>query len=535
MAARHMLHGNRSAGHMVGRYLGAIFNAGLVTGICMLVACAPLGGAGSKGDRPTATSAKQDYLWLNRITWGANTSSARQLEQQGRASWLQQQLQPQLSARLPEPAETAVRSMTISQTPMQELVARMDQQRRDADAIADDADKKKAQQAYQAEMNRLAREAATRHVLRALYSPAQVQEQMTWFWLNHFNVHQYKSNLRAMLGDYEDAALRTHALGRFRDLLGAATYHPAMLRYLDNEQNAQGRINENHARELMELHTLGVDGGYTQKDVQELARVLTGVGVNISGAAPPVRKELARLVVRRGLFEFNPQRHDMAPKTLLGSAVRGEGLQEVDAALDMLARHPATARFVSRKLVQYWLTDTPPDALVERMVSTWRASDGQIARVLETLFTATEFTSTTQGKFKDPLRYVVSSVRLAYDDKVVLNTAPMIGWINRMGEPLYGHQTPDGYSLLASAWDSPGQLTTRFEIAKAIGSGSAGLFRAEGAQNNVRPAFPQLANALYYQAIEASLSGPTRGALEQANSAQEWNTFLLASPEFMRR
>ena len=133
------------------------------------------------------------------------------------------------------------------------------------------------------------------------------------------------------------------------------------------------------------------------------------------------------------------------------------------------------------------------------------------------------------------MRYVVSSVRLAYDDKVVLNVGPMLNWINRMGEPLYGRQTPDGYPLVASGWDSAGQLTTRFEIAKAIGSGSAGLFKTEGPQPTEKPAFPQLANALYYQAIQASLSPATRSALDQANSPQEWNTFLLAAPETMRR
>lgn len=497
-------------------------------------ACAPLQPAGTAGGAQPSANSPAQYAWLNRVTWGATTSAARQLEQLGQARWLQQQLQPQ-DAKLPEPAQGTVRAMTISQTGLTDLVLKMEQQRKDSDTLKDDTEKKAAQQAYQNELTRLSREAATRHLLRALYSPAQVQEQMTWFWLNHFNVHLYKHNLRAMLGDYEDHALRDHALGRFRDLLGTVTYHPAMLRYLDNEQNAAGRINENFARELMELHTLGVDGGYSQKDVQELARVLTGLGVNLNTGNPSMRKELNRLYVRKGLLEFNPQRHDMAPKTLLGATVPGEGLGEVDAALDMLARHPSTARFISRKLATYWLSDNPPQALIDRMAATWKATDGQIAKVLETLFTAPEFVNAPATKFKDPVRYVVSSVRLAYDDKVVLNVGPMLNWINRMGEPLYGRQTPDGYPLVASGWDSAGQLTTRFEIAKAIGSGSAGLFKTEGPQPTEKAAFPQLANALYYQAIQGTLSPATRSALEQANSPQEWNTFLLAAPESMRR
>jgi len=506
----------------------------LCAALAVVSACAPLPPAGSASAHGGGPSNAPNYPWLNRVTWGATPSTARHLEQLGQSAWLQQQLQPQ-DAKLPEPAQGTVRAMTISQTGLTDLVFKMEQQRKDSDALKDDTEKKAAQQAYQQELTRLSREAATRHLLRALYSPAQVQEQMTWFWLNHFNVHLYKHNLRAMLGDYEDHALRDHALGRFRDLLGAVTYHPAMLRYLDNEQNAAGRINENFARELMELHTLGVDGGYSQKDVQELARVLTGVGVNLNTGNPTMRKELNRLYVRKGLFEFNPQRHDMAPKTLLGAPVPGEGLGEVDAALDMLARHPSTARFISRKLATYWLSDNPPQALIDRMAATWKATDGQIAKVLETLFTAPEFVNAPATKFKDPVRYVVSSVRLAYDDKVVLNVGPMLNWINRMGEPLYGRQTPDGYPLVASGWDSAGQLTTRFEIAKAIGSGSAGLFKTEGPQPTEKAAFPQLANALYYQAIQGTLSPATRSALEQANSPQEWNTFLLAAPESMRR
>ncbi|MEI7785083.1 MAG: DUF1800 domain-containing protein [Betaproteobacteria bacterium] len=505
--------------------------------MAVLHACAPLPpgpAAGPATGSSAAPSALQQYIWLNRITWGANVSAARELEHLGRPAWLRQQLEPR-DAELPEPAREAVRSMTISQTSITDLVMKMERQRKELDAIGDDTAKKAAQQAYQQELNRLSGEAATRHLLRALYSPAQVQEQMTWFWLNHFNVHLYKHNLRAMLGDYEESALRPHALGHFRDLLGAVALHPAMVHYLDNDQNAAGRINENFARELMELHTLGVDGGYSQKDVQELARVLTGLGVAMTAAQPAQRKERHRLYVRRGLMEFNPQRHDTGAKLVLGSPIRGEGLGEVEAALDLLARHPATARFVSRKLATFWLSDNPPQSLVDRMVARWQATDGQMAKVLETLFTSPEFSQMEPSKFKDPMRYLVSAVRLAYDDKVILNVGPMLNWINRMGQALYGRQTPDGYPLVASGWDSGGQLATRFDIAKAIGSGSAGLFRTAGPQPSDKPAFPQLANALYYQAIQKTLGPATRSALDQANSQQEWNTFLLSAPETMRR
>ena len=471
---------------------------------------------------------------LDRLSWGVNYSGYQQAEKLGYVRYLDQQLHPDAAA-LPPAVQAQIDAMTISRRPLEQLAADMEQRRKDADKIAVDDEKKAAQQAYQQEMNRLAREAATRSLLRDLYSPKQLQEQMTWFWMNHFNVHQGKSNLRLMVADYEDRAVRAHALGKFRGLLGATLRHPAMIRYLDNEQNAANRINENYARELMELHTLGVNGGYSQRDVQELARILTGVGVNLGGAAPNVKKELQAQYLRQGLFEFNPNRHDYGNKEFLGQPLRGRGLAEVDEALDRLARHPATARYISRKLAVYFVADEPPPDLVEKMAARFLSSDGDIAATLRTLFMSDEFRLSLAHKFKDPVHYVVSAVRLAYDDKAILNAGPMLNWLNRMGEPLYGRQTPDGYPLTQSGWASPGQMTTRFEIAKAIGSGNAGLFKTDGPQAQERAAFPQLANALYYQSMQQSLGAATRQVLDQAASPQEWNTFLLSSPELMYR
>jgi uncharacterized protein (DUF1800 family) len=338
-----------------------------------------------------------------------------------------------------------------------------------------------------------------------------------------------------LVSDYEEQAIRPHALGKFRDLLSATLHHPAMIRYLDNEQNAANRINENYAREIMELHTLGVDGGYSQNDVQQLARILTGVGVNMTEKTPEIRKDKQSQYVRKGLFEFNPNRHDYGDKTFLGQTVKGRGLAEVDEALDRLSRSPATARYVSRKLAIYFVADEPPPQLVDRMAARFQASDGDIAAVLRVMFDSPEFTQSLGTKFKDPVHYVVAAVRLTYDDKVILNTGPMMNWLYRMAEPLYGRVTPDGYPLTQSGWASPGQMTTRFEIAKAIGSGNAGLFKSEGAQPLEKPAFPQLANALYYQSLQKSLAPATQQALEQAASPQEWNTLLLSSPELMHR
>lgn len=507
--------------------------AGLICS-ALLAACA----ASKPEPTPPAQTIANPYVLVNRLTWGATTTAVDEFSLQGRARFLNAQLWPKSlppSRPMPADLQDQIAGMTIEKTPLVDLVQQMEKLRKDADALTLDDAKKTAQQAYQQELSRLQREAATRHLLRALYSPHQVQEQMTWFWLNHFSVHQGKGNVRAMLGDYEENAIRAHALGNFRDLLGAVASHPAMLRYLDNDQNAAGRINENFARELLELHTLGVNGGYVQRDVQELARVLTGHGINASSTTPTQKKALQAYYVRRGAYEFNPARHDFGHKELFGKPIMGQGAQALNEALDRLAQHPSTAHFVSRKLAVYWLADEPPVALVNQMAQSFVQSRGDITPVLKVLFEAPEFEAAAGKKFKDPMRFVVSAVRLAYDQKTVLNVGPMLNWLNRMGQPLYGRVSPDGYPLLGTAWDSPGQMATRFEIAKAIASGSAGLFKVDGPQAQERPAFPQLSNALYYQAIEKSLNPATRKALDQAASSQEWGTFLLSSPEMMYR
>ncbi|MEI7970693.1 MAG: DUF1800 domain-containing protein [Betaproteobacteria bacterium] len=474
------------------------------------------------------------YRWLNRLTWGANPAIADFARSVDRDTFVERQLQA-TGSHLPAPVQARIAALTISRVPIESLLRDLDERRKAADAVPGDEERKAAQQAHQQDVNRIAREPATRHVLRALYSTDQILERMTWFWLNHFSVNQNKANLRLIMGDYEESALRPHALGRFRDLLGAVASHPAMLRYLDNEQNAAGHINENFARELLELHTLGVDGGYSQQDVQELARILTGVGANFARTTPNVRKDLQSRYVRRGLFDFNPARHDFGDKRFLGEPIRGKGLEELDEALDRMASHPATGRLISLRLATYWLSDTPPPRLVDDMALTFRKTDGDIRATLRTLFLSPEFRSGIPPKFKDPMNYVISAVRLAYDTRPIVNVGPVLAWLNRMGEPLYGRATPDGYPLQGSAWMSPGQMTTRFEVAKAIGSSSAGLFRTEDPAPVDQPAFPQLANALYHEAIARTLSDSTRTALDQAGSQQEWNTLLLSSPEFMHR
>jgi uncharacterized protein (DUF1800 family) len=506
--------------------------------VCLLAGCAAQSESAAVHSpvRSTASGAMApaNAAVLDRLSWGVDSATLADAGRIGLPAYLERQLHPG-AAVLPAPVQEQIDAMTISQRPLAQLVLDLAQRRKAADGQADDEQKKSAQQAYQQEMNRLAREAASRSLMRDLYSPNQLQEQMTWFWMNHFSVHQGKANLRAMVGDYEENAIRPHALGRFRDLLAAVIHHPAMLRYLDNEQNALNHINENEARELMELHTLGVDGGYSQRDVQELARVLTGVGINLGTATPKVRPDLQSQYVRQGLFEFNPNRHDYGAKVLLGQPVKARGLAELDEALDRLSRHPATAHFISSKLALYFVGEAPPPALVERMAQRFLRSDGDIAATLATLFASPEFARSLGRQFKDPVHYAVSAVRLAYDGQNIVNTGPLQNWLNRMGEPLYGRQTPDGYALTASAWASAGQMATRFDVARAIGANSAGLFKTEGTPPIEQPAFPQLANAVYYGWRRDTLGEATRAALRQAATPQEWNMVFLSSPEMMNR
>jgi uncharacterized protein (DUF1800 family) len=490
--------------------------------------------AGIAGASLSGTLSREDIALIDRATWGVNTTIAGQYLALGRDRWLDAQLHPPPKDRLPAAAQATIDAMPIATKPVAEIAMSLAAQSRAANQTEDIEQKKAAQQAYQQAMNDTARQAAARSLLRDLYSPDQLREKMTWFWFNHFNVLQGKSDIRATIGDYEERGLRPYALGRFRDLLEATVKHPAMLRYLDNAENARGHINENYAREIMELHTMGVGSGYTQEDVQELARILTGVGVNFQAEGPKLSSGAQADYIRAGLFEFNPNRHDYSLKHFLGHTIEGSGFAEVEQALDILARHPATANHICKEIATYFVADTPPPALVQRMAQTFQRTDGDIASVLGLMFRSAEFNAAPKSKYKDPMQFVLSAVRLAYDDKVILNTAPVQGWLGRLAQGLYNHETPDGYQMTAAAWSGPGQMALRFEIARQIGSSSAGLFKPPGPDAVDHPAFPQLQNALYFTSLQQTLGAPTRAALDQAVSPQDWNTLYLSSPEFMR-
>jgi uncharacterized protein (DUF1800 family) len=502
-------------------------------GVCtavLLAGCSTQPGHPRTASAPLHPLRREDTLWLERTSFGLDTGSVADYRRLGREKFLDQQLHP-AQAVLPASIAAQIAGLEITRTDPAQAIAGVNAQYKVINAMADGPDKEQARKALNDHGNKLAYEAIRRELLRAVYSPAQLQEQMTWFWLNHFSVFQYKANLRWLVGDYEERAIRPQVFGHFKDLVMATLQHPAMLQYLDNNQNAAGHINENYARELLELHTLGVSGGYSQQDVQELARALTGVGIN-AGDAPRLKPEWQRLYLRNGAFEFNPARHDFGAKTLLGHPVRGNGFGEVEDAVRIIVSQPACARFISRELAMYFVADDPPPVLVERLAQTFMRTDGDMAAVLHTLFMAPELGGSFGAKFKDPMRFVISAVRFAYDGKPISNTRPMVNWLNGLGEAPYGRQTPDGYPMTELGWASSGQMSRRFEIARIIGAGNAALFDPEdgGGVNTV--GFPQLANRLYFEAVEPFLATHTKAALDRANSQQEWNTFLLSSPDF---
>jgi uncharacterized protein (DUF1800 family) len=318
-------------------------------------------------------------------------------------------------------------------------------------------------------------------LLRATYSERQLQEVMTDFWFNHFNVFIGKGADRYLVTAYERDVIRPHALGKFRDLLLATAKSPAMLWYLDNWQStgpnsvAAGRekkngkppqgLNENYAREVMELHTLGVNGGYTQRDVTELARVLTGWTL-----------EEPRL---GGGYVFRPQRHEPGDKTVLGNTFREGGEREGEAALAMLASTPATAKFISTKLAQRFVSDTPPAALVDAMAKTFTESDGDIRSVLRTMLAAPEFWDRRQyrAKVKTPLEFAVSALRATRAE--ITRTQSLSDSLNRMGMPLYGAQPPTGFSMLAESWMNSGALLNRMNFSLALATGKLAGVRME--------------------------------------------------------
>jgi uncharacterized protein (DUF1800 family) len=295
-------------------------------------------------------------------------------------------------------------------------------------------------------------------LIRAVHNEQQLQEVMTHFWFNHFNVFWAKNADRWLTTPYEMHAIRPHVLGKFHDLLMATAKSPAMLVYLDNRLSSSIRgINENYARELMELHTLGVNGGYTQKDVQEVARALTGWTTQ----APK----------RGGEFVFRPRMHDEEEKIVLGHKITAGGIRDGETVIDILGKHPSTARFISTKLVRRFVTDDPPDSLVKHVAEVFRTSDGDIREMMYAIVTSKDFSAPEAlgAKTKTPFEYTVSAIRSL--DGTTDGGRPLAQSIARMGEPLYQCQPPTGYPDRGDHWLSSGAVLERLNFAVALAAG----------------------------------------------------------------
>jgi len=306
-------------------------------------------------------------------------------------------------------------------------------------------------------------------LIREIYSERQLLEVMTDFWFNHFNVFQYKNQCVYYTTAYERDAIRPHALGKFYDLLVATAQSPAMLMYLDNwlsigprsqaaGKNGQSGLNENYGREVMELHTLGVNGGYGQSDVTELARVLTGWTI----AQPD----------DGGQFQFDPKRHDPGTKTVVGEKFFDAGVDEGLQALNMLAHNPSTAHFISQSIATRFVSDDPPAALVDRMAEKFLSSDGDIREVLRTMLHSPEFWSPKayRAKMKTPLELVVSALRATGTN--VVSPDALLQNLTLMGMPPYGMAVPTGYSTKSETWDNEGALLARINFSTALTQGN---------------------------------------------------------------
>jgi uncharacterized protein (DUF1800 family) len=279
--------------------------------------------------------------------------------------------------------------------------------------------------------------------------------KMTEFWFNHLNVFVGKGPTRPFLGHYVVNVARAHALGRFEDLLLASARHPAMLLYLDQAQSSVRGLNENYARELMELHTLGVQAGYTQNDVRELARILTGWTV-------PLAQGRA--------FDFVARQHDPGDKLLLGRTFKSAGVREGEDAIRMLARHPDTARRIATRLAATFVADQPPQALVERLAATFTQTQGDIRAVMQTLLASDEFWQADNTLFKTPLDFACSALTAAGGVKDPRDIQQALGFLAQAGQAMHGWQTPDGYKTDANTWLAPEALTRRADFAVALGN-----------------------------------------------------------------
>jgi uncharacterized protein (DUF1800 family) len=418
-------------------------------------------------------------------------------------------------------------------------------------------------------------ELANAKIVRAVESKRQLQEVLVDFWSNHFNLDVKKGQVRTLKIADEREVIRPHVLGKFRDLLGASAQSPAMLFYLDNFRStrsftprnanrprikARGGINENYARELLELHTLGVDGGYTQKDVQEVARCLTGWSINL----------------QTGEFQFRPLQHDNEEKIVLGQTIpAGGGKSDGEKVLDIVASHPSTARFIARKLCVRFISDEPPAKVVDRAAQVFTKTDGDLREVVRAIVFSPEFFATKayRSKIKSPFEFAVSSVRAldgsiqVLDPSRPFNRARLVAdgqtsvsggnrggngraqkslaqQIALMGQPLFSYQAPTGWPEDSRKWVSTGALISRLNFALALTSGEVAqvqIARQPVKSETDADDHSAVLNHLISRLLSGEVSPTTRATLLKQMTpgtpvdTNQLTALVLGSPEFQRR
>ena len=467
---------------------------------------------------PSLTQQQKLVHFLNRTSFGPTREELEKLQQSGITAYLDQQLSPdQIPDSVVADRVAELKTMHLSSRELLELYPQA------AVAQAKGMDMTQMQGPRQVILElQLAR------LIRAVYSRRQLYEVMVDFWSNHFNIFAGKGADRWLSTSYDRDTIRPHALGRFRNLLTATAQSPAMLFYLDNwmsvspqspaaqsgPNNRRRGINENYAREVMELHTLGVDGGYTQKDIQEVARCFTGWTIERPRG--------------QGEFRFEQRFHDSGAKTVLGTRIAaGGGMEDGLKVIDILANHPATAKFIATKLVRRFIADDPPATVVSRASAVFQQSGGDIASVVRAIIDSPEFFSGEfyQSKVKKPLEYVASALRVTNAETKI--THPLLRYLNRMGEPLFLAQPPTGHPDMGASWISPDMLLTRMNfVSDLVGN------RLPGSRVQKDTVGDQ--ESMIALIAPDSISAATRAAMNEANGAESL-ALLLAAPEFQRR
>jgi uncharacterized protein (DUF1800 family) len=502
---------------------------------------------------------------LTRLAFGPRPGEVDRVAAMGVDRWIDAQLDPAhiadpVADRLLATLETQRKSnveLLADHPEPQEVQQRINQSRSNGSAVVETAADSALLKRTQRDAAQLTSEITSATLVRAVASERQLDEVMTQFWENHFSVYLPKSPNRYAMATYDRDVIRPHALGKFRDLLEAVAKSPQMLFYLDNSQSAVdslhpnideyaiesrrrvsanpdaqslatlphrrgGRgVNENYARELLELHTVGVDGGYTQKDVQEVARALTGWTIQ----APQLG----------GGFLFRPELHDAGDKLVLGHALRGgRGIEDGEDVLDILATHPSTARFIVTKLARHFVADDPPAELVNRCAATFSKTGGDIRETMRCIVHSPEFFSRAayRAKVKSPFELVASALRAL--GAPADTTARYPALVAQLGEPIYGHLTPEGWPDRGDAWMNSGAILNRINLGLRLAAGQvAGVKLANWPPAARLGALPMNAqvDSVVSELLGGDVSADTRRILTARDNPVLTNASKTAKPQ----